>query len=283
MLLVQQLASVGSLSIAAQVSTGGSEGHLAALRKWITATGGDVAPVSIDEVDGLRGGFIDTELKTLDTEFMRLPAALGLSDDPDELLTTPIGQAVGRSGLALLQPDAHLALRLLHEVSLGEASLWHDHIGVLPAHVQTARHLSDGFLLACQSDFVLEQSMLARKYASSVHTTLRRLLADGASGAMLDEALSEEQLGWALDMVHSRSFSVDVGARGVRRFMVPVIDMLNHDPAGAAQFTYDGEDEPPSFIVELKPGCEAPAAGEPLWLDYGKQSSEEVRTDGLGL
>ena len=41
-------------------------------------------------------------------------------------------------------------------------------------------------------------------------------------------------------------------------------------------------DEPPSFIVELKPGQDmggaggAPIVGQQLWLDYGEQSSDEL-------
>ena len=69
--------------------------------------------------------------------------------------------------------------------------------------------------------------MLARKYAAAVLSTLRRLLDEsdetrggGGGGELL--GFGEERLGWALDMVHSRSFSVDMGGvRGVRRVLVP--------------------------------------------------------------
>ena len=53
--------------------------------------------------------------------------------------TLCLGGAIGRSGLALLQPDAHLALRLLHERALGAASPWRDYIALLPPHVRVAR------------------------------------------------------------------------------------------------------------------------------------------------
>ena len=77
------------------------------------------------------------------TEFMKVPAACGLSDDLDELLGTPVGAAIGRSQLSLLQPDAHLALRLLQfKPSLGQVSPWYDYIALLPEHVPLWRATS---------------------------------------------------------------------------------------------------------------------------------------------
>ena len=282
--------------------------YISDVAKWVTSSGGDVSSVRIGEVDGMRGGVLDEELsKAMQAELMAVPAALAISDDPDEILSTPLGGALGRSGLALLQPDAHLALRLLHEHGKGEASVWHSYLQTLPKHVRTARHLSDEALLACRSPFIMEQAMLARKYVSSLYGTLRRLLLSGKEAE--EEAVSasaltrrieadallsfdEATLGWAMDIVHSRSFSVDVGGpRGMRRFLVPYIDMLNHNPLASCGFTYDDSEEPACFIVGVKgehallapegPSGQAPPktllqSGSQVWLDYGAQSSEEL-------
>ena len=282
--------------------------YLSRLAEWIAGAGGDVSRVRIGDVDGMRGGVLNKPPSAFDDELMAVPAALALSDDIDVLIDTPVGSAIGRAGLALLQPDAHLALRLLHEDALGAASPWRDYLCVLPDRVRTARHLTDDALLACRSSFVLEQSMLARKYASNLYGTLKRLLetsalaaastasvgasspGDAAAPPLVELPFNEERLGWALDMVHSRSFSVDVGGpRGVRRFMVPYIDMLNHSPRhpGCA-FSYDDSEEPPCFVVQLMQpdgttGGEASQSGEvgvdvgsQLWLDYGPVSSDEL-------
>ena len=262
------------------LSADGDDGHLSRLVDWITSTGGDVSKVRIDEADGIRGGVLDAPLSPLSDEVMVVPTALALSDDMEALLDTPIGAAIGRAGLALLQPDAQLALRLLHEVSLGTSSLWHDYIQLLPPHVRVARHLSDDVLLASRSTFLLQQSMLARKYSDGLYSTLSRLAAAQPDALSFDAS----ELGWALDICHSRSLTVDVGGpRGVRRFLVPLVDMLNHNPRDAdCTFTYDDTDDPPSFVVELKKAesGEAPRApptvGTQLWLDYGPQTSEEL-------
>ena len=146
---------------------------------WITASGGDVAGVRVAEVDGMRGLVLAKQPSPLSKELLRVPAALALNDVAEEMLETPIGAAIGRTGLALLQPDARLALRLLHEASLGEASQWADYISLLPAHVGCARHLSDDCLLQCGSDFVVEQSMRARKYAGARSSLDALRAADG--------------------------------------------------------------------------------------------------------
>ena len=111
--------------------------------------------------------------------------------------------------------------------------------------------------------------MLARKYAVGAYGTLARL--SGAS-----PPFSARRFGWALDMIHSRSFSVDMGVLGLRRVLVPYIDFLNCSPGRGCTFTFDPTDEPPSFVVESSPCEAAPSLGEQLFLDYGKQVCGEV-------
>ena len=234
----------------------------------------------IDEADGIRGAVLNTPLSPLETELMVVPVALALSDDVDTLLDTPFGTAIGRSGLLLMQPDARLAVRLLCEKALGSSSMWHDYIQLLPSHVCVARHLSDEALLASRSSFLLQQAMLARKYADGLFSTLSRLSAVQPDALCFDA----DQLGWALDICHSRALTVDMGGSiGKRRFLVPLIDMLNHSPRDPdCGFSYDDTDDPPSFIVELKepkgdePPRARPQVGAQIWLDYGPQTSEEL-------
>ena len=239
---------------------------LSGLCSWIQASGGETDAIQVGEIDGMRGCILGREISPLQNELMRVPGALGINDDVDELVGTPTGAALGRSGLLAMQPDARLALRLLHEESLGSSSPWHEYISLLPSHVGCARHLSDDVLLECRSDFVMKQAMLARKYVES--------LAKNLAGAGLGEAAA--RIGWAVDIVHSRSFSVDMGPRGLRRVLVPFIDFLNCSPGVGCSFTYDDTDEPPSFVIELVGGEAPPPVGQQIFLDYGPQTSEEL-------
>ena len=275
------LVSLASLVVsAAAAALAPPPDHLSNLRNWVGSAGGDVAAISVRDIDGIRGVQLE-QSSPLMTEFMKVPAACGLSDDLDELLGTPVGAAIGRSQLSLLQPDAHLALRLLHEASLGEVSPWYDYIALLPEHVPVARHISDESLLASRSDYLLKQSMAARNYATGLEATLKRLVeGNGGDGEDVSVLINLERLGWALDIVHSRSLTVDMGRddpRGVRRFLIPLVDFLNHAGDGCA-FTYDEKDDPPSFIIELKEGDEvrAPSPKQQLHLDYGDKTCEEL-------
>lgn len=269
-----------SVHVGCRIQCCAQQEHLNSLCDWITASGGSVSAVRVAEVDGMRGVVLASTPSQLSMELFRVPSALAMSDVAEEMLETPVGAAIGRTGLALLQPDARLALRLLHEASRGSCSPWADYIAILPRHVGCARHLSDDCLLACGSDFVVQQALRARKYAGSVRSSLVRLVGEEASGRALMRSTDEERLGWALDMVHSRSFSVDIGTRGVVRLMVPFLDLLNSNPAApTCSFTYDDTDVPPSFAVDLlAPAVERPlpAVGTEVFLDYGPQTSEEL-------
>ena len=179
------------------------------LTQWVTSSGGDVSRISIrEDLDGIRGVAIgDGKISPLETEFMVVPAALALSDDLDELLErSPLAAKAGRASLNLLQPDAHLALRLLHEKSLGDESPWADYISLLPSHVHVARHITDEAALASRSDFLLKQSMLARNYPESVASTLLRLVGGGEEGEGTKSlGFTVEELGWA-SAVHGAAY-----------------------------------------------------------------------------
>ena len=100
--------------------------------------------------------------------------------------------------------------------------------------------------------------MAARNYATGLEATLKRLVeGNGGDGEDVSVLINLERLGWALDIVHSRSLTVDMGRddpRGVRRFLIPLVDFLNHAGDGCA-FTYDEKDDL-GFIIELKEGDE---------------------------
>eukprot|EP00966_Prymnesium_polylepis_P150389 3473733-Prymnesium_polylepis.1 len=75
-------------------------------------------------------------------------------------------------------------------------------------------------------------------------------------------------------MVHSRSFTVDAGARGLRRFMVPLVDMLNHEEERGCDFSYDEEED--AFVVEWLGAGAPPGPGEQVYLNYGAKSCGEL-------
>ena len=96
---------------------------------------------------------------------------------------------------------------------------------------------------------------------------------DGGSNRTSTPPFSAEDFGWALDIVHSRSFTVDAGPRGIRRYLVPFVDMLNHDEATGCEFVYNVDEE--LFLV-CREGTSQVEVGQPLTLSYGPMSSEDL-------
>lgn len=58
------------------------------------------------------------------------------------------------------------------------------------------------------------------------------------------------------------------------RFMVPFVDMLNHDQQHGCQFSY--EDDSDCFIVEWLGEVDPPRPGEQIYLDYGDKDGNEL-------
>ena len=136
------LVSLASLVVsAAAAALAPPPDHLSNLRNWVGSAGGDVAAISVRDIDGIRGVQLE-QSSPLMTEFMKVPAACGLSDDLDELLGTPVGAAIGRSQLSLLSRTLTWRYGCCR-TSLGEVSPWYDYIALLPEHVPVARHISD--------------------------------------------------------------------------------------------------------------------------------------------
>ena len=191
-----------------------------AVAKWLDLCGAERNGIEIGETDGMRG-LVSTKTLTrglLSTDMLKIPVAVALSDSDEEFRETAFGAAVPAVEWLRLQPDARLALRLLDERRRGEASPWHRYLQLLPEHVPTGRHLPSTAIDLVDDTSLREQLQLSAEYARKLHGGLLALAAKFGDEAYTN---SEEELGWALDMVHSRSFTVDAGSRGLRRYMVP--------------------------------------------------------------
>lgn len=192
----------------------------AALAQWLDLCGAERNGVVVGCVDGMRGLVPSQPLSRglLSTELLKVPAALALSDSDEELRDTAFGQAVPCSEWLMLQPDAKLALWLLEERKRGKASPWYHYIQLLPAHVPTGRHLPSAAIELILDQVLKEQVQQAARYVPELHEHLVAVSARHGGEAY---SFSEAELGWALDIVHSRSFTVDAGSRGLRRCATP--------------------------------------------------------------
>ena len=147
-----------------------------ALVRWLDLCGAQRNGLTVGVTDGLRGIVASTSLSTSPgMELLRVPVALGLSD---EVESTPFGEAVPSAEWMRLQPDALLAIRLLHEQSLGAESSWAPYVSLLPEEPPTlGRHLCDEAERAIHSPRLREQVRLSKRYAAQLHESLVALSA----------------------------------------------------------------------------------------------------------
>lgn len=200
-----------------------------------------------------------------------------------ELLRIPLEQGlfVQRAG----NDGRVLATALQRAVS--EPGPWRDYRAlVMPERpVPAAMFWSDDELEALQHDEAIElaRSMRRRHVDRAGGYGARSLGGRSGSGSGNDI--------WALSMVHSRSFHIDDGGRGVRA-LLPFADLFNHLPESPAEYRAAaeafGDDEPPSpweletddrhgAVVVLR-AAQAVRRGEEVLLPYGAETNAELLT-----
>jgi len=208
----------------------------------------------------------------------RVPLRLALADHPgDEESNALVYEGAPWS--------VRLACRLLRERARGAASPWRRYLDSLPAAVPSPLEaLAWEDLRAV--DYPPMQAALDR-LAWLAGDAWQRLSPEATGGA------SREAFGWALSVVHSRTFgtpAADGAGVGVR-MLVPLVDMLNHagdqtrlrprDPAAAQDHVEwracapgspgNASGEWEMHVVALRP-CEA---GEEVLMSYGERANDD--------
>jgi hypothetical protein len=155
-------------------------------------------------------------IPSLERAFLGEDLGYGLishTDVPPEapLLTIPMHLAVTSEGADAADTpwSVHMAHQLLAQLDLGDTSLIVPWLEALPAHIPLPwLYWSEDEIEELQDEDTIREAL-----------RLRAMFSD----AVVDSRWSEEQLAWALSVVHSRSF-ID---RGVH-ILVPGIDLCNH-------------------------------------------------------
>ena len=102
---------------------------------------------------------------------------------------------------------------------------------------------------------------------------MMRDAAEGAKGAERPASIpSKEQFRDALEFVWSRCLRLNAGSHGVRRLLVPFLDLANHESIPSAMYAY-------SHCATGGPAIRLHAArelraGEPVTITYGEHSND---------
>ena len=218
------------------------------------------APVSVAPISGCGNGMVATADIACGQALLSIPLEAGLS--------VPRGSSDGRALAAALQN------------AVSAPGPWQDYRSLLMPErpVPAAMFWSEDELEELQHGDAIE---LAR--------SMRRRHVDRTGGYGLRQSGAHDR--WALSMVHSRSFHVDDGGRGIRA-LLPFADLFNHLPESPAEYRAAaealGEDEPPSpwqletddergAVVVLR-AAQAVQRGEEVLLPYGAETNAELLT-----
>ena len=106
--------------------------------------------------------------------------------------------------------------------------------------------------LALASDRTVEQKADEAYFWADEQYWAAASAADAADAAVP----TREEFMWALEHVWSRCLRLTAGTHGVRRLLVPAIDLANHDfaPSAVVQRLADGHGAPQGLSVGPAPG-----------------------------
>lgn len=236
---------------------------------WLRDSGARCDAVSLADCgSGLRGTKAQRSLKRGD-EVLRIPRDIIL----DETRAGPVAVLFGddeiESGGAPLPAYARLALMILHEQRLGEASRVAPYIAMLPSPADFA---AEGGPAVMWTDEELEATECAKLVGDAKrrrgvldHPALEpsTLSARWREAALPGEPPTASELSWAVAAVTSRAYGAEEG--GVRlSLLIPMVDMANH--AHVPRTVKGLEEEGEAFVVLA---AEPIKAGQEVHLSYG--------------
>lgn len=228
--------------------------------------------IAVDQSTGVRG-LRTTRACKLGDVVLEVRAARALSDAsadaPSSLPGTPERWAWS------LPPQVQLALALIAEQRRGSGSAWAPYLASLPdpppllpkdlqpeqlAAAQDERFEADADAAFCAIHMLCDDALEAWGEAADV-------------GAERTPPCTHAEFQRAMTLVWTRCLRLDLGADlGVRRLMVPCVDMANHAPVPSAFFASGAAAADGAPTVRLVAARDL-GVGEELTLSYAEESS----------
>ncbi|GLD94148.1 hypothetical protein PINS_up002759 [Pythium insidiosum] len=184
----------------------------------------------------------------------------------------------GSATLALQEDDA-LAIALAFETFVQRnRSKWYPHLRLLPTSYNNLLYFDDDELSRLRGTglFLVAQQM--RTKVQHDHSRLRELLAletafatDEGVVLPMDEWFSLSHYQWALSTIWSRFVSVELSDAPTVKAMVPVFDMLNHDPLAQVAHGFNASTQAFELVAH-----QHWSAGAQLFINYGPLSNHKL-------
>ena len=235
------------------------------LLSWLAKQGGHARVASGTDENGLRG-LVTTESVDVGTVLLEVPLTATLVDRGDGTSAESLpGEPPEWS--ASLPWNVQLALAVLAQRADPTSpwapflSSWPSEPPPLPKNLEPAQ-LAEAQDMRFEADVDGDYFWAAEQYAAVV---------EAAEAASLPTPCSDAELRWALELVWSRVLRLSCGTtHGVRRLLVPVLDLANHEPQPSALFTYTAA-AAGGGAVRLH-AVRPLRAGDAVTITYGEES-----------
>lgn len=265
-----------ALSTVAIPSVGGSAlDSASSVFAWARPTACAVQ-LGVDKATGVRG-LVTTRATAIGEVILEVPLDKVLADA--DTSAEPLAGTIGAWACGL-PPHTQLALVLIRERRLGARSAWAEYLASLPRdgvclpkdmEPSTLREAQDiGFELEAESSFCA----VHEAYDDAIDALTGRDADEEEEGGgwWEGELPSAAEFQWAMSLVWTRCLRLDLGpAAGVRRLLVPCVDMANHEARPSCFFA--SAHGAGAAAVRLH-AARALAAGEAVTLSYGEGSAE---------
>ena len=239
---------------------------------WLAARGGLLRVAVGADPNGVRG-LVATEAAAIGTVLLQVPLNATLADHGDGGGASLPGEPP--EWCAALPWNVQLALCVLQQRADGDSPWaaflrsWPEEPPPLPKNLdssQLAEAQDELFEAEADSDYFWAEEQYLQ-------------LTEAAEAAGLPPPCSAVELRVALEQVWSRCLRLTAGPYGVRRLLVPVLDLANHEAQPSALFTYCAAGGGSIRLHAARPLLE----GEAVTITYGEHSAEHFcRYYGLG-
>lgn len=238
-----------------------------ALFSWLNARGGLTAGVHVASRGGLRG-LETTRDCTVGDVLLEVPLTACLLDDVCDL------PGSAPDWCAPLPWNVQLAANVLARRGESEwapfLASWPSSSPALPKDCEPDELALGGDatleVKADESCFWLEEMYWAARQAHAASAAGPTALAPGAGFGSADEFRC------AVAQVWSRCLRLSTGSHGVRRVLVPLLDLANHEPIPSALYAYAPAPGGGPACVRLHAARDL-SAGEPVTITYGEHPS----------
>lgn len=248
---------------------GASSDH-AALFRWVTEHGGGShVAIGVSE-SGLRGLVAQRACAPGDL-LLEVPLSLCIADGTDEE-NTPLAGESPRWTWSLAW-NVQLALSVIEQKASGEANPFLDSWPKVPPPLPTA---CDPAELSLASDPSLSSKADEAFFWLDEQYWIARDAAEAADEKLLDTFPEARAFREAMEFVWSRCLRLSSGPHGVRRLLVPLLDLANHEPVPSAMYAFGHSAQcGPSIRLHA---ARAMQAGEAVTITYGEHDSTHFAT-----